>query len=141
MNKYKHALYFFALMFFNNCQANIITLLCSGQVSAKNSFNQHRSGDIKTTVEFNEQNNYFNITDTGNLERGAIKPYKEMNFFDDSIHWKTSTDAIFGNGTFYGHINRKTGEMKTNYFIVEITGGMVIISGSLFCTKQTENKF
>jgi len=141
MKKYKHLFFIFSLVFFNNCHASIVTLLCSGQVSAKNSFNQQRSGNIKTTVEFNEADKYFKIINTGNLEKGALYPYKEINFFDDLIHWKTTTDPLFGNGTFFGNINRITGEMTSNYFIIEKTGGMVSISGSLFCTKQTENKF
>lgn len=141
MKKYKYVPYIFALLFFNNCQAEIVTLLCSGQVSAKNSFNQQRSGNIKTTVEFIEKNNYFKITDTGNLEKSAVYPYSEIKFFDDLIHFKTSINVLFGNGTFFGSINRKTGEMTTSYFVIEKTGGMVSISGSLFCTKQTENKF
>lgn len=92
-------------------------------------------------MEFNEEDKYFQIINTGNLEKGAVFPYKEIHIFDDVIHWRTTTDPLFGNGIFYGNINRITGEMTTNYFIVEKTGGMVSISGSLFCIKQTENKF
>lgn len=141
MKKYKYALFIFPLVFFSNCYANMVTLLCSGQVAAKNSLNQQRSGAIATTVEFNETNKYFKIIDTGNLERGAIYPYAELYFFDDLIQWKTTTDPLFGRGTFFGSINRKTGQMTSTYLIIEKTGGMVSISGSLFCTRQTENRF
>jgi hypothetical protein len=141
MRIYKYALSLLATVFFSNCQAAVTTLLCAGQVSAKNSFNQQRSGSVKTTVEFDESNNYFRISDTGNLEKWAIYPYGELNFFDDLIQWKTNTNQLFGNGVFFGSINRKTGEMTSTYFVIEKTGGMVSISGSLFCERQAANKF
>jgi hypothetical protein len=92
-------------------------------------------------VEFDETTNHFVISNTTNLERAAVTPYKEIRFFDDLIQWQTSVNPLFGNGTFFGSINRKTGEMNTSYFVFEKTGGIVRISGALFCDRQVRNRF
>jgi hypothetical protein len=121
--------------------AEITTLFCAGQISAENGFGHKRSGNVSTTIEFDDQAKYFMINDSSNLQRAAIFPYKEMNFFDSSIHWKTPVESFFGNGTFYGSINRQTGEMLSNYFVIEKTGGMVSINGKLSCEKQVGRRF
>jgi hypothetical protein len=121
--------------------ADITTLFCAGQISAENGFGQKRSGNVSTTIEFDDQAKYFMINDSSNLQRAAIFPYKETNFFDSSIHWKTPVESLFGNGVFYGSINRQTGEMLSNYFVIEKTGGMVSINGKLSCEKQVGRRF
>lgn len=141
MNKNKLTAFIFLTLFLSNALGNQTTLLCSGQISAKNASGQQRSGQVSTTVEFSEERNFFRINNTDNLARAVVNPYTEVNFFDESIHWKTSVDQILGNGTFFGSINRKTGEMTSNFFVIEKTGGMVSISGSLFCEKRTSNRF
>lgn len=118
------------------------TLWCSGDIHAENSSGQKRSGKVSTTVEFDEENNYFAIKDTTNLERGATYPYTELKFFKSSISWQTGVDKLIGNGTFFGSINRMTGEMTTHYFgKVHVLPEIVTIDGSLVCEKQTRNRF
>lgn len=137
---------FILISFFNNAHANSITLFCIGQVNANNASGQKRSGQISTTVVFNEETRSFRINNTSDLQKFAVFPYKTLNFSDENIRWETSIDPFFGNGYFYGSINRKTGEMITHYFVIEkiggvVTGGFVSISGSLICDKQEINRF
>lgn len=141
MNKFRFSISIILFVFLNSAHANLTTLLCSGQISAKNASGQTRSGQISTTVVFNEEARFFKINNTDNLSRAAVFPYEEVYFFEENIQWKTSIDLFFGNGWFFGSINRKTGEMTSSYFVVEKTGGIVSISSSLFCEKQGINRF
>jgi hypothetical protein len=140
MNKVKLLYLLIGLFISGSTHAQLVTLLCTGQISAENT-RERRSGNISTTVEFDETTNHFVISNTTNLERAAVTPYKEIRFFDDLIQWQTPVNPLFGNGTFFGSINRKTGEMSTSYIVFEKSGGIVRIGGVLFCDRQVRNRF
>jgi hypothetical protein len=110
-------------------------------MEGSNAFGKRVSGDVSTSVKFDQENNYFMINDTTNLEQLSEFPYKKITIGKSTISWDTPIIDFIGKGSFSGSIDRMTGEMKTNYFSILNTGAMVTITSKLMCERQKSNRF
>ena len=136
-------LFLFVLTLMMSLSANSepVTLWCVGSMEGSNAYGQRVNADVSTSVKFDADDNYFLINDTKNLEQYSEFPYKKVIIGPSNILWDTPIIDFLGKGSFSGSIDRKTGELKTNYFAILNTGAIVTINSKMMCERRQSNRF